>query len=126
MSAIGMMVRAARLAACLSLALSGAAALGACKNAAAPPEPTALMQPEDWPSFGRTGGEQHYSPLDQINVDTVSKLSLAWHYDLRPENTLTGPIEAGGKLFITTGHSYIRAFEATTGKLLWEYDSKTR
>jgi quinohemoprotein ethanol dehydrogenase len=123
MTEIGMTGRAAWLAACVCLALSGATA---CKNAAAPPEPTALAEPEDWPSFGRTGGEQHYSPLDQINVDTVSKLSLAWHYDLRPENTLTGPIEAGGKLFVTTGHSYIRAFEATTGKLLWEYDSKTR
>lgn len=100
--------------------------LSACKEAAAPPEPTALIDAEDWPSFGRTSGEQHYSPLDQINVDTVSKLGLAWHYDLRPENTLTGPVKAGDKLFVTTGHSYIRAFEAATGKLLWEYDSKTR
>ena len=33
---------------------------------------------------------------------------------------------ADGKLFITTGHSLIRAFEAATGKLLWEYDGGTR
>jgi hypothetical protein len=124
MTVFGMMGRAARLLACLALVFTGATTLSACKKAAAPPEPTALSEPEDWPGFGRTGGEQHYSPLDQIEVDSVSKLSLAWHYDLRPENTLTGPVAAGGKLFITTGHSYIRAFEAATGKLLWEYDSK--
>jgi quinohemoprotein ethanol dehydrogenase len=126
MTVLGMMRRTPWLFACFVFALSAAAALSSCKKAAAPPEPTALSQPDDWPSFGRTGGEQHYSPLDQISVDTVGKLSLAWHYDLRPENTLTGPIAAAGKLFITTGHSYIRAFEAASGKLLWEYDSKTR
>lgn len=93
---------------------------------AAPPEPTAMTDPNDWPSWGRTGGEQHYSPADQVDVDNVARLGLAWHYDLIPENTLTEPVEAGGKLFLTTGHSYIRALDATSGKLLWEYDSKTR
>jgi len=126
MTILGMMARAACRTACLALVIAEVGSLASCKDAAAPPEPTALVDPNDWPSFGRTGGEQHYSPLDQINVDTVKKLSLAWHYDLRPENTLTGPVEAGGKLFVTTGHSYIRAFDAVTGKLLWEYDSKTR
>ena len=29
-------------------------------------------------------------------------------------------------LFVTTGHSHIRAFEAASGKLLWEYDGGTR
>src|SRR5882757_8689188 len=103
MTGLGMMGRAARGIVCVALAFAAATVSSACKSAAAPAEPTALLEPEDWPSFGRTGGEQHYSPLDQIDIDSVSKLSLAWHYDLRPENTLTGPIEAGGKLFITTG-----------------------
>ncbi|GAA0307285.1 hypothetical protein GCM10009087_16620 [Sphingomonas oligophenolica] len=93
---------------------------------AAPPEPTALVDADNWPSFGRTPGEQHYSPLDQIDTGSVEKLGLAWHYDLPAENTLTGPIAADGKVFVTSGHSYIRAFDAASGKLLWEYDSKTR
>ena len=33
---------------------------------------------------------------------------------------------AEGKLFVTSGHSHIRAFDAVTGKLLWEYDAKVR
>jgi quinohemoprotein ethanol dehydrogenase len=126
MTRLGVNGQAAWRVAGLVLALAGSTTWASCKSDAAPAEPTALLTPEDWPSWGRTGGEQHYSPLEQVDVDTVSRLGLAWHHDLIPENTLTGPVEAGGKLFVTTGHSYIRAFEAASGKLLWEYDSRTR
>jgi quinohemoprotein ethanol dehydrogenase len=116
----------ARLFGCLALAISVSSLLSSCGRDAEPAEPTALVDPENWPSFGRTAGEQHYSPLDQVEAGNVSRLGLAWHYDLPAENTLTGPVEADGKLFVTTGHSYIRAFDAATGKSLWDYDSKTR
>ena len=32
----------------------------------------------DWLSYGRTYDEQRYSPLDQVNKDTVSRLGVAW------------------------------------------------
>jgi len=80
----------------------------------------------EWPSFGRTGSEQHFSPLDQVNTGTVDRLSLAWYFDLPAENSMTGPVMADGKVFTTTGHSHIRALDATTGRLLWEYDPKAR
>lgn len=104
----------------------GALGLAGCDRADPRANGAMLADPDEWPSFGRTPGEQHYSPLDQINVGTVRDLSLAWHYDLPSENTLTGPIEADGKVFVTTGHSFIRAFNAATGELLWDYDSQTR
>ena len=126
MRSSGRVLAAAALIAFIAVAISGIAWFTTRDQPAQPPEPTALLDPNDWPSFGRTGGEQHYSPLDQVSVKTVPRLGLAWHYDLPSENTLTGPVEGDGKLFVTTGHSYIRAFEAATGKLLWEYDSKTR
>ena len=112
----------ARFAAALAAAIAFALALGSCDRPAQPDEPTALIDPDDWPNFGRTPGEQHYSPLDQIDSGNVGDLQLAWYYDLPPENTATGPIEADGKLFITTGHGYIRAFEAATGELLWDVE----
>ena len=31
---------------------------------------------DDWPAFGRTYGEQHYSPLTDINLDNVKDLGL--------------------------------------------------
>jgi quinohemoprotein ethanol dehydrogenase len=79
---------------------------------------------QDWPAFGRTYGEQHYSPLDQINADTVKRLGLVWSYDLPPGNPATGPIEVGGVVYTATGYAVVRAFEAATGKLLWTYDPK--
>lgn len=101
--------------------------LAACgEKPAHPDDPTAVIDPENWTGFGRTSGEQHYSPLDQIDADSVDDLSLAWHFDLEPGYSASSPIAADGKLFITTGHSHIRAFDAPTGKLLWEYDGGTR
>ena len=32
----------------------------------------------NWLAFGHDYSEQRYSPLDQVNVDTVSRLGLAW------------------------------------------------
>ena len=94
------------------------------------PDPAAdgalLADPNNWPSWGRTPGEQHYSPLDQINRGNASRLSLAWHYDLEPGNSATGPLAVDGKVFITTGHGYIRALNAVTGEEIWHWDSQTR
>ncbi len=98
----------------------------ACDRAAQPVEEAMVANPDEWPSWGRTGHESHYSPLDQIDTDNVDELKLAWHFDLEPGYTPSTPLMADGKLFITTGHSHIRAFAADSGELLWEYDGKTR
>ena len=39
----------------------------------------------DWPGYGRTYGEQHYSPLTQINAEDIDRLGLVWSMDLGPE-----------------------------------------
>jgi quinohemoprotein ethanol dehydrogenase len=101
----------------LALGLS----LAACKSANREATTDA-----DWPNFGRDGSEQHYSPLDAVKLSNVGDLRLAWHYDLEPGFTVSTPVAAEGKVFITTGHSHIRALDAVSGKLLWEYDAKTR
>ena len=80
----------------------------------------------DWPNFGRDGSEQHYSPLTEINQANVGQLKPAWRYDLENGFTVSAPVEAEGKLFTTTSNSHIRAFDAATGKLLWEYDAHVR
>lgn len=120
-----MLDRFARRAA-TALAVFCFCALTAC----APPNPAAdgglLADPDNWPSWGRGPGEQHYSPLDQIDRDSVNRLSLAWHYDLPAGNSATAPLAVDGKIFVTTGHSYIRALNAVTGELIWEWDSRTR
>lgn len=78
----------------------------------------------DWPAFGRTYGEQHYSPLDQVNEGTVERLGLAWSFDLPPGNPATGPIAVDGILYFASGYSIAHAIDAATGKPLWSYDPK--
>ena len=48
----------------------------------------------DWQSFGNDGREQHYSPLDQVNLGNVQRLGLAWQYELPPGNSVTQPVMA--------------------------------
>lgn len=81
---------------------------------------------QDWPAFGRTYGEQHFSPLTEINEKTINRLSLAWSVDLPPGNSVTGPIEVGGVLYTATSHSLVAAYDATNGTKLWEYDPHAR
>ncbi|MGR4863084.1 PQQ-dependent dehydrogenase, methanol/ethanol family [Caulobacter sp. LARHSG274] len=100
--------------------------LSACHRISPGADSDTSVKADDWPSFGRTGSEQHFSPLKDITLKTVDRLKLAWHYDLEPGFTVSAPVTGEGKLFTTTGNSFIRAFDAASGKLLWEYDAKTR
>lgn len=78
---------------------------------------------EDWPAFGRTYGEQHFSPLASIDRANVERLGLAWYHDLAPnENSATGPIAVGGVVYLASGYSHVQALDARTGRLLWEFD----
>ncbi len=76
----------------------------------------------DWAAFGRTFGEQHFSPLADIDETNIGRLKLAWYADLPVGNSVSGPLAVDGVLYTATGYSVVRAFEATSGKLLWEYD----
>jgi quinohemoprotein ethanol dehydrogenase len=79
----------------------------------------------DWPGYGRTFGEQHFSPLSEINAGDVSRLGLAWSMDLDQENSVTQPIEVAGVLYFVTGYGVVHAVDAATGKPLWRYDPET-
>lgn len=76
----------------------------------------------DWPATGRTYGEQHFSPLDQINDRNVNQLGLAWSMDLGFGNPATQPVAIGGVVYFSSGMSIVRAVDAVTGKLLWTFD----
>jgi quinohemoprotein ethanol dehydrogenase len=78
----------------------------------------------DWPGYGRTFGELHYSPLAQIDQGNVDELGLAWSLDLGHENSVTQPIAVDGVLYFATGYSLVHAVDASSGKLLWRYDPR--
>ena len=79
----------------------------------------------NWITYGRTYSEQRFSPLKLIDEQSVGKLGLAWSYDLE---TLRGveatPLVKDGVLYMTSAWSLVYAFDAPTGKLLWNYDPK--
>jgi quinohemoprotein ethanol dehydrogenase len=81
---------------------------------------------DEWHGFGNTGAELHYSALDEIDSANIAGLKLAWFADLPQGNSATGPVMAQGKLFVTTGHGHVRAFDAASGKPLWDHDSHSR
>ena len=79
----------------------------------------------DWPIYGGTPENNHYSSLSQIDRKNVSKLEVAWTFDTG-ENELglqTSPIEVDGVLYGLTPTQKVFALDAATGKLLWKFDS---
>ncbi|MCP5146424.1 MAG: PQQ-binding-like beta-propeller repeat protein, partial [Gammaproteobacteria bacterium] len=78
----------------------------------------------NWLAYGRTFSEGHYSPLDEINTNTVGRLQLAWSLDLDVTNSITTPLAVDGVVYLGAGHGIIHAVDGKTGKLLWRYDAK--
>lgn len=80
-------------------------------------------EPGNWLAHGRDYEERRYSPLDQINLDTVSNLELAWFADTGTTRGLeASPIVVDGVMFATGSWSLVYAYDAKTGELLWRYD----
>jgi quinohemoprotein ethanol dehydrogenase len=78
--------------------------------------------PRNWPSYGRTYNETHFSPLTLINRDTVGQLRLAWSIDLGGGTALSTPLAIDGVVYVASGYSVVHAVEATRGKVLWKFD----
>lgn len=77
----------------------------------------------DWPTVGRTEGEQSFSPLARINDKNVGRLGLAWAFDLETDRGVeAAPLEIDGVLYDVTPWNVTTALDARTGRLLWRYD----
>ena len=80
-------------------------------------------QPGNWMTHGRTYNEQRYSPLAEITADNVADLGLAWYLDLDTDRGQeTTPIVVDGVMYISTAWSKVKALDAATGAIVWEYD----
>lgn len=77
----------------------------------------------DWPAHGRDYSEQRFSPLRQINTNTVGALGLQWFFEMPDRIGLQAtPVVADGVMYISGGWNRIYALDAKTGAPLWQYD----
>jgi quinoprotein glucose dehydrogenase len=81
----------------------------------------------EWRAYSAEQGSTRYSPLDQINKDTVKNLQVAWTWKFdnfgTPAETVTTettPIMVNGVLYFTAGQRRsVVAANAGTGETLW-------
>jgi len=77
--------------------------------------------PEDWLMFSRTYDAQRFSPLKEINKGNVRQLELAWKIDLPTGTTETIPTVYRGVMYTIVPDGTVRALDAATGTLIWQY-----
>lgn len=80
----------------------------------------------DWPSFGNTSDNTHYSSLDQITPANVGQLGVAWSQQEGANQSIfeNMPVVVKGVMYYTTNTDQVRAVDGATGKLLWQYTPK--
>jgi len=89
----------------------------------------AARNPGEWITYNLGWSEQRYSTLAQINDTNISRLGLAWYYDIpsipggndggRQEGT---PLIYNGVMYSITPWSIVYAVDAHTGKEVWHSD----
>ncbi len=110
-----------------------------------------LAAQTDWPTYGHDPGSTRFSPLKEVNLSNVSKLTRAWTFHMTPavaddpkpqpagdgrgggapegrggggrraRGSEATPLVVGGVLYMPTPYNRVVALEPETGKLKWEY-----
>jgi len=126
---------------CLAAAVLGSGLLLAAARAqevapnitAAPPftaQQLTALPAQGWITNGGTLFNQRYSPLSEINRDTVKDLKGEWRTHL--DGSGAGPQYSGqgqplfyqGVLYVATGADDVFALDVKTGAHLWTYEAK--
>lgn len=77
----------------------------------------------EWLSHGRTYAEDRFSPLTQVNRDTVADLGVAWHFELDTHRGQEAtPLVIDGTIYFTSAWSKAFALDARTGAEKWRFD----
>ena len=85
---------------------------------------TRVPENHDWPIYGGSSDNDHYSDLSQINRSNVKELSVAWTFDTHEEGGLqTSPIVVDGVLYGISPTQKVFALDGATGTLVWQFDS---
>src|SRR5262245_18093961 len=109
--------------------------LAALAASCAPKNPTATATKPptgEWPAYGSDKAGTKYSPLDQINRDTIANLRIAWQRSSMPEELVPDfantagsrnfqhtPLMVDGLLYMSSVVGAVVALDPTTGKTVW-------
>ncbi len=95
------------------------------------PEPLPGAVDTDWPAYGGSGTDR-FSPLSEINLDTVQELEVAWRHDSGDVSTGEGewsftslqvtPIAVNNALYYCTPFGRVFALDPQTGEERWVFD----
>jgi quinohemoprotein ethanol dehydrogenase len=86
---------------------------------------SAATADKGWRVHGGTQTDQRFSPLNQINERTVSRLGLVWSTELGTTRGLEAtPVVDDGVIYTTGTWSAVFALDAKTGQVKWTYDPK--
>ncbi|MDE1950465.1 MAG: PQQ-dependent dehydrogenase, methanol/ethanol family, partial [Burkholderiales bacterium] len=70
---------------------------------------------------------QRYSPLKQINEQSIGRLVPIWSFSFGGEKQRgqeSQPLVYNGKMFVTASYSRIYALDVKTGRKLWKYEHR--
>jgi quinohemoprotein ethanol dehydrogenase len=80
-------------------------------------------EPGAWLTTGRDAGKTHYSPLEQINRQTVARLGFAWELKTGTNRGMEAtPIVIDGVMYTSGVAGRVYALDAATGHLLWQFE----
>ncbi|MEC9223398.1 MAG: PQQ-binding-like beta-propeller repeat protein, partial [Pseudomonadota bacterium] len=77
--------------------------------------------PADWPMMRRNFYAHSYSPLDQINTETVKNLQLEWVWNMHEGDSEPAPLVYNGIVYLINPGNVIQALDGKTGELIWEH-----
>src|SRR5262245_11883437 len=81
----------------------------------------------NWLMYGRTYDDHRFSPLKQINEQTIVQLGLMWSRELNTTRGLQAtPLVENGVLYTTGSWSVVYALDAKTGNVRWMYDPEVQ
>ncbi len=78
-------------------------------------------------TYGLGQQGQRFSPLDQVNTETVVDLVPVWSFSFGGEKQRgqeSQPLIHDGVMYVTASYSRAFAIDARTGEELWQYDAR--
>ncbi|MFJ4553201.1 PQQ-dependent dehydrogenase, methanol/ethanol family [Streptomyces sp. NPDC088817] len=90
----------------------------------------ARQEPQNWLTYYGAYDGQRYSPLDQINTETVKRMVPAWVFQAGTTGLIAGastysfeaaPIVVDGIMFLSGWDGWVWALNAKTGVEIWRY-----